>query len=72
MAKFELLLLDEYNDFLSVSTEVIENSVCIFFKDKESNQSFQIMLDKSTAIKLSKAIRTNINKLTESEVNHGE
>jgi len=68
MAKFQLLLLDEYNSFLSVYTDVVDGSVCLFFKDSEHDQSFQIMLDKSTAIKLSKAIRTNINKLTESEV----
>lgn len=70
MAKFELKFKDRYieTDFIKVeiytNNETGESSIC--FEGSESNNSdFLIMLDKSTAIKFAKTLRTEINKIKE-------
>jgi len=75
MAKFELKFIDcsSKNDF--IQTEVLQtdtdlgNVITIF--GKSDDDEFTIWLDKSTAIKFAKTLRTEINKITESEVNNG-
>ena len=69
MAKFELKFLD-----CKVSSDYIKVSVCdsiIGIYGKVNDKYFEIDLDKSTAIKFAKTLRTEINKITESEVNNG-
>jgi len=79
MAKFELKFLDLVgdDDFISV---VYENQIInkendtldvICVRGQENGKSFEIILDKSTAIKFAKTLRTEINKIVESEVNNG-
>lgn len=49
---------DEKNDIISINGLTDEgNDICVWF-------------DKSTAIKFAKTLRTEINKITESEVNN--
>ena len=78
MAKFELKFIGEYGKtFIEVNKKTIE----LFTKNKETieiniggnnGESSWIHLDKSTAIKFAKTLRTEINKITESEeVNNG-
>jgi len=78
MAKFELKFIDETNesDFIAViKCELLsggkEGNDIISIYGKCSNNIFEIVLDKSTAIKFAKTLRTEINKITESEVNNG-
>ena len=69
MAKFELKFLD-----CKVSSDYIKVEVCdsiIGIYGNFSNKYFEIDLDKSTAIKFAKTLRTEINKITESEVKNG-
>jgi hypothetical protein len=67
MAKFELKFLDcdQYDDYIQV--EVVDSIIAIFGKD--GSKVFEIGLDKSTAIKFAKTLRTEINKITEGEEN---
>jgi hypothetical protein len=70
MAKFVI----KFRDFDEVETRTIEvfengNQITIYFEDE--GFSTQIDLDKSTAIKFAKTLRTEINKITESEVYNG-
>lgn len=74
MAKFELKFIDEENDFIFI--ECFENycnqiEIRIVCNEKECENQSTILLDKSTAIKFAKTLRTEINKITESEVNNG-
>jgi len=72
MAKFELKFIDLVNDedFVSVvyENQIVNykndtlNVICI--RGKEDNKSFEIILDKSTAIKFAETLRTEINKIT--------
>lgn len=79
MAKFELKFIDclEKNSYIKVisgkengeqelKTPVIKISGFDIGYDSE----FSIWLDKSTAIKFAKTLRTEINKITESEVSN--
>ena len=76
MAKFELKFLDFFGfHFIKVEKKNKE----LYIKNKEvieitisdyNNTEFFINLDKSTAIKFAKTLRTEINKITESEVNN--
>lgn len=79
MAKFEIRFIDatcngeeEYIKVSAVETNstnlrtVIELSM--MFEEEECER--KLWLDKSTAIKFAKTLRTEINKITESEVNH--
>jgi hypothetical protein len=76
MAKFELKFLDEdCNDvYISSNAYFGEDSSRIWIEIgsiSDSDQKNFILLDKSTAIKLAKTLRTEINKITESEVSNG-
>ena len=78
MAKFELRFLDFFGfHYIKVEKQVKElftkntDVITITISDY-NNTSLFINLDKSTAIKLSKALRTEINKITEEEVNNGK
>jgi hypothetical protein len=70
MAKFELKFFctnSEEHDYIKV--EKFDNEIVI--TGKHGKSFFEIDLDKSTAIKFAKTLRTEINKITESEVNNG-
>jgi hypothetical protein len=74
MAKFEIKFIDEKNDFAYI--ECFENNcnqieIRIVCNEPECENQSTILLDKSTAIKFAKTLRTEINKITESEVNNG-
>jgi hypothetical protein len=68
MAKFELKFKDSEFDFINIQCEKLLNADLIYIKLGHSNSYTQIKLDKSTAIKFAKTIRTEINKITEQEV----
>lgn len=77
MANFELKFLDTNMEmFVEVKKRTIELYSCskdyieITIGEYDGN-SMWIKLDKSTAIKFAKTLRTEINKITESEVNNG-
>jgi hypothetical protein len=68
MANFELKFFDSYfKDFIKV--EKLKNEIIITLKEGVFFRD--ITLDKSTAIKFAKTLRTEINKITEEEVNNG-
>ncbi len=78
MAKFELKFIDFVNckDFIKVEKKMQEDNLenlvnVISITGIFENELFNIVLDKSTAIKFAKTLRTEINKITESEVNNG-
>ena len=78
MAKFEIKFKDyliEHDfikaEFVDCEGDYPENLICIESFDSITGQLFKIFLDKSTSIKFSKILRTEINKITESEVNNG-
>ncbi len=80
MAKFELRFLDcfENEENYYVQTEAtdtfeafVKEGKFISIFGKNGEDEFCICLDKSTAIKFAKTLRTEINKITESEVNNG-
>jgi len=71
MAKFELKFIDLFKekDFIkceSYNQFDVEDKV-IKIEGYVDSQYFHIFLDKSTAIKFAKTLRTEINKITESE-----
>lgn len=70
MARIEIRFKDEDEDETR-TLEVFKNgmSLTIYFED--SGDCRQINFDKSTAIKFAKTLRTEINKITESEVDNG-
>lgn len=61
MAKFELKLFSEGGDFLIIEKCPDTNVIMIY------NDDVFFEFAKSTAIKFSKTLRTEINKITESE-----
>ena len=67
MAKFELKFIDcnFTNDYIKVE----ESNGTILIKGLDGKYLFMIELDKSTAIKFAKTLRTEINKITEGEGN---
>jgi len=69
MAKFDLKFIDQFNDNDYIN--VIEKDGIICITSKVYNQVSIIELDKSTAIKFAKTLRTEINKITEGEVTNG-
>ena len=79
MAKFELKFLDETYEntgcFISVVRTDFEGDGDLItitgISEKSEDGSFMVQLDKSTAIKFAKTLRTEINKITESEVYNG-
>ena len=77
MAKFELKFIDDYNDY---ATQIVKSNyegsnkgVIVITITNINDESDETVLhfDKSTAIKFAKTLRTEINKITESEVNNG-
>jgi len=73
MAKFELKFIDLNNDGTSIEVNELNGVISIFATDERQKNTSGVCvhLDKSTAIKFAKTIRTEINKITESEVNNG-
>lgn len=69
MAKFELKFIsnDDDNFTIKCCSESDQIVITTEFLDGQTT----ICLDKSTAIKFAKTLRTEINKITESEVNNG-
>lgn len=80
MAKFELNFIDCVNPDFKLTIGTTE-----YYKDEKENirvidieifeegreESFTFSMDVSTAIKVAKTLRTEINKFKESEVNNG-
>lgn len=74
MANFELYLRDYFNTQkvnITVEKQHKEELISIRFFDLNNVFLHPIVMDKSTAIKFAKTLRTEINKITESEVNNG-
>ncbi len=77
MAKFELRFFDFFGfHYIKVekeNRELYTNSkdVIVVTISDFNNTNLFITLDKSTAIKFAKTLRTEINKITESEVSNG-
>ena len=74
MAKFELKFIDCYSSESFIKTNVgdeLEHIVIELFDSENNNSEGMIFLDKSTAIKFAKTLRTEINKITESEALNG-
>lgn len=75
MAKFELRFLDSFNDesYITTSSYFGEDlkEIYIEITNKKTSEKSIIFLDKSTAIKFAKTLRTEINKITEMEVENG-
>jgi len=79
MANFELKFIDAIvkTDFLKaeLSNQLFDEGrlplYCISVTGEENGIEFQIILDKSTAIKFAKTLRTEINKIKESEGKNG-
>jgi hypothetical protein len=72
MAKFELKFLDLQNSGEYIKTNISGSSGnLISISGVCGEKVFEIWLDKSTAIKFAKTLRTEINKITEEEVNNG-
>ena len=68
MAKFDLKFIDsdEESDFIQVNVGVSDDvGVSIFITGENYGNRFEICLDKSTAIKFAKTLRTEINKIQE-------
>ena len=68
MAKIDLKHLDFYNCEDFIQTEIVDDAVVgdliiINGYDSDIKESFRIYLDKSTAIKFAKTLRTEINKI---------
>ncbi len=73
MAKFELKFYDWLNDLQTIQVHEMNGIVSIFAENKcqKNTSGVCIHLDKSTAIKFAKTLRTEINKITEREVKNG-
>jgi len=79
MAKFELKFIDELDSSLSAEIKQVvykikgesKKFIDIEIEDNESHVCCFTM-DKSSAIKFAKTLRTEINKITESEGCNGE
>jgi len=69
MAKFDLKFIDRFEDSDYIKVEETKGFITI--TSKTFNHISVIELDKSTAIKFAKTLRTEINKITESEANNG-
>jgi hypothetical protein len=70
MANIELRFrcLSDSNDWVRID-KGISNTIVLVTRHNGSTNL--ITMDKSTAIKFAKTLRTEINKITESEVNNG-
>ncbi len=65
MAKIDLKFLDKYYADITIKTIVSEELTDICICIQNGNEVFGIWLDKSTAIKFAKTLRTEINKIQE-------
>tara|TARA_R110000772_G_scaffold169466_1_gene281345 strand:- start:590 stop:805 length:216 start_codon:yes stop_codon:yes gene_type:complete len=67
MAKYDLKFLDLSDDSVTISTYCTDqNEICIRLIDEDDSiVGYSIFLDKSTAIKFAKTLRTEINKIQE-------
>jgi len=65
MAKIDLKFLDKFDSDITIKTVVCEQLKDIFISIQYQDESFGIWLDKSTAIKFAKTVRTEINKIKE-------
>jgi len=72
MAKFELRFYSIDSDlwWIKCEKDIEENYISITAKDEDDN-CITLGIDKSTAIKFAKTLRTEINKITESEGENG-
>lgn len=76
MAKFDLKFLCCFGSGDTIKAEYLKqtdsefNEHWISIQIEQDGNLIPIALDKSTAIKFAKTLRTEINKITESEVNH--
>lgn len=72
MADFTLKFKDNSNPTFTISAEKFKgiNEIEIIIEHDNNYQS-SIYLNKSAAIKFAKTLRTEINKITESEVGNG-
>lgn len=72
MAKFELKFVDYKENGTTIEVHELNGIISIFASDKNQTNTSGVCihLDKSTAIKFAKTLRTEINKITESEVNN--
>jgi len=72
MAKFELRFkcLLQPKDHIKCEFSSESEEPLIVVSGVNSEEEFSIFLDKSTAIKFAKTLRTEINKITESEVDN--
>lgn len=68
MAKFELKFKATDSKEQTIETFVNADFKDIVITQKSNNALMTIVLDKRTAIKFAKTLRTEINKITESEV----
>ena len=79
MEKIDIKFIDCINNgtYIKVSAFDTENNnpniynIISFNGISDVGEEYCLWLDKSTAIKFAKTLRTEINKITESEVNNG-
>jgi hypothetical protein len=69
MADFELRFKSTHCNFDFIKVEKCDTELIITIR--ENGFYRDISIDKSTAIKFAKTLRTEINKITEEEVNNG-
>lgn len=65
MAKFELKFFDYINDHEFIKCNVDKKNELIEIYSESQGENTFIVLDKSTAIKFAKTLRTEINKIQE-------
>ena len=63
MAKIDLKFIDELDNSITSKIQLIDNSIKISIWYGETNTQQSLYLDKSTAIKFAKTLRTEINKI---------
>ena len=72
MANFDIIFKDSilpYDLTSKIETDLYRKDITIYVFDNEKIVS-NFTMDKSTAIKFAKTLRTEINKITESEVDN--
>ena len=67
MAKYDLKFLHKDYNFVSIQTYKLDNKDLISIIINAGSSFEQVILDKSTAIKFAKALRTEINKINTME-----
>ena len=63
MARIELKFLDEHQSDITSNIRLIDNSIKITISYEKIKKVQCIYLDKSTAIRFAKTLRTEINKI---------